>query len=209
MNYLVVLFKDKKKRKIINKFKTYQKAQKFYTKKIKESDDVIFPKMTENGHHCVFELGFIKLGENKKSDVWIKDDLGRNVKVEIENGYSILKITSYNIEEEFQDYQTKKKITTQQFIKKYLSGDGFKLISKLNNKIVLQNDEKTYLFTFKTSDDSERFIDNLQSKLKRKDLMLVKDYNTIQRKYLYNLLVEKGYPITYLQRLSTSHPLKK
>jgi hypothetical protein len=209
MNYLVVLFKDKEKRKIINKFKTYRKAFDFYSSKLKQSDDVIFPKLTENGFPCSFELGLVELGRTSDSEVYVKDELGRNVKVQIEDGYSILKISKFNIEEEFQDYQTKNKITTQQFIKKYLNGDGFKLISKLNNKIVLQNDEKTFLFTFKTSEDSERFIDVLQTKLQRKDLMLVKDYTTIHRKYLYNLLVEKGFPKTYLQRLSTCHPSKK
>jgi hypothetical protein len=35
--------------------------------------------------------------------------------------------------------------------------------------------------------------------------LIVKDYNTNQRKYLYEILVEKGFSKTYLQRLSTTH----
>ena len=209
MNYLVVLFKDKEKRKIINKFKTYRKATEFFNNKLELSNEVLFPKMTENGIDCIFELGLIEINETKKENVYIKDEIGRNIKVEIEGGFNILKINKYNIEEEFVDYQTKKKITTPQFLKKYINKLGLKLVSKLNNKIVLQNDEETYLFTFKTTLDSDRFIDTLQKKINRTDCMYVKDYTTIHRKYLYNLLVEKGFSIKYLQRLSTSHPSKK
>jgi hypothetical protein len=209
MNYLVVLFKDKEKRKIINKFKTYRKSIDFFNNRLKESDEVLFPKITENGVNCVFELGLIEISDSKKENVYIKDEVGRNIKVEIEDGFNILKINKYNIEEEFVDYNTKSKITTPQFLKKYVNKPGLKLVSKLNNKIVLQNDAETFLFTFKTSSDSDRFIDTLQEKINRTDCMYVKDYTTIHRKYLYNLLVEKGFSIKYLQRLSTFHPSKK
>lgn len=209
MNYLVVLFKDKEKKKIINKFKTYGKANDYFSNKLKQSDGILFPKQTQNGLDCDFELALVEIGEGKKDNVYVKDELGRNVKVEIEEGFNILKVSKYNIEEEFLDFQTKNKIDINQFIKKYLNKSGFKLISKLNNKIILQNEDKTYLFTFKTILDADRFIDTLESKLDIKDLMLVKDYTTVHRKYLYNLLSEMGFSKKYLQRLSTSHPSKK
>lgn len=209
MNYIVVLFKDKEKKKIINKFKTYKKGNDFYSKKLKLSEEVLFPKQTENGVDCEYEIALITFGNNNNNYVYKKDELGRNTKIEIDSGFIVLKISNYNIEEEFWDYTTKKKITTTQFIKKYLNKSGFKLLSKLNNKIVLQNDDKVNLFTFKTTLDSDRFIDTLQYKLDLKDVMYVKDYTTIHRKYLYNILEGEGFSKTYLQRLSTSHPLKK
>ena len=43
----------------------------------------------------------------------------------------------------------------------------------------------------------------------RMDCLIVKDYSKPQKKYLYNLLVEKGFPIDYLQRYSTTHLLKR
>jgi len=208
MNYLVVLFKNKEKRKIINKFKTYKKALDYYNDKIKSSEQVLFPKMTENGVICDFELGLVEVSDKKKDNTYVKDNLGRNVKIEIEDGFNIIKINDFNIEELFVDYQNKQKISTQQFIKKYLDKPGFKLLSKLNNKIVLQNDDLTFLFTFKTINESDRFIDTLQ-KLNRKDCMCVKDYNTIHRKYLYEILEQKGYSKSYLQRHLTAHPSKK
>ena len=92
-------------------------------------------------------------------------------------------------------------------MKKHLTS-GYKMISKLNNKIVLQEDDNFKLFTLKNVYDSDRFIDTLSDiliKEKRSNVLLVKDVSTAQRKYLYNLLVEKGYPKSYLLRYSTTH----
>ena len=43
---------------------------------------------------------------------------------------------------------------------------------------------------------------------KRSDCIFVKDYSTAQRKYLYNLLIDNGFSKSYLQRQSTTHPIK-
>ena len=48
-NYQIVLFKNKVKKKIINKFKTHKKAVEFYNDLLKENDEVIFDKEFENG----------------------------------------------------------------------------------------------------------------------------------------------------------------
>ena len=95
---------------------------------------------------------------------------------------------------------------------KYLKGGGLKMISKLNNKIVLQNEEKINLFTFKSEEDTLRFTDvlsNLFVKTNRKDCMIVNDYSTIQRKSLYDMLVDNGFSREYLQTYSTAFLLKK
>ena len=54
-----------------------------------------------------------------------------------------------------------KKITTSEFLKKYLNSPSIKLLSKLNNKVVLQNDEDVKLFTLKDSEESTRFLNSL------------------------------------------------
>jgi len=41
-NYVVVLFKNKKKKKIIKKFITFSRAKQFYDKLIEESNEVLF-----------------------------------------------------------------------------------------------------------------------------------------------------------------------
>jgi hypothetical protein len=86
---------------------------------------------------------------------------------------------------------------------------GIKMISKINNKIVVQINESYSLFTFKNTSDAERFLDDLSNhlrKINKNDCILVKDYSTIHRKYLYDILVNQGFPRSYLQRHSTTHP---
>jgi hypothetical protein len=213
MNYEIVLFKNKEKKKIIKKFITLDRAKAFYNKLIKESDSVIFNKKTENGNSCEFELGLLKKGKTDNTPIFIKDDLGRNIKVELDNdNYTVLKIQKYNIEELFVDYKTKNKINTKQLIELYLKGPGLKMVSKLNNKIVIQNDEKINLFTFKTESDSLRFTNRLTeelTKLNKKDCIIVNDYSIIHRKYLYTLLENYGFSKEYLQTYSTAYHSKK
>ena len=108
--------------------------------------------------------------------------------------------------------KVKKKINTKELVKKYLSGTGLKMVSKINNKIIVQNDDVINLFTFKNEDDSSRFIDNLSKvfiEQKKIDCMFVKDSSSSQRKYLYNILVNYGFPKSYLFRQSTTFPVKK
>jgi hypothetical protein len=209
-NYLVVVFKNKTKKKIINKFKTFKRASDEYKKLIKESDDVIFPMEFENGIFSNYELGLLERKKGNNEKLFIKDDLGRQIKVDLEDDdFSITKLKSFNIEEDFLDYQTKKKINSKNFIKKYLSKPGVKMISKLNNKIIVQIDESYSLFTLKNTSDADRFLDNLSihlRKINKNDCILVKDYSTVHRKYLYDILVTQGFPRTYLQRHSTTHP---
>lgn len=210
MNYLVVLFKNKIKKKIINKFKTSKRANDYYKSLMEKSDNVIFDKKYENGFECSYELGLLEKTTGTFLPVFLKDELGRNIKINLEDeDYNITLINKYYTEELILDYQTNNKITSHEFIKKYLSGDGLKLVSKLNNKIVVQNDDVFYLFTLKNDDDSDRFIDSISEHIleqKKLDCIFVKDYSTTQRKYLYNLLEEKGFSKQYLQRQMTTHP---
>lgn len=213
MDYLVVLFKNKEKKKIINKFKTEKRAEDFFNKLILESNDVIFPKEFENGERCYYELAILSKKTTNYQNIYIKDEIGRQIKVDLDDdNYQIKKIKTYNIEELILDCSSNKKITTQKIIAKYLRKSGLKMLSKLNNKVVIQNDDQYNLFTFKSVDDSERFLDILTSKFNeegKRDCLFVKDYTTTHRKYLYGILVNQGFSIDYLQRCSTTFPSKK
>lgn len=210
MNYLIVLFKNKVKKKIIKKFKTSNKANNFYESLLNESQNVIFDKQYENGFSFNYEIAILEKVSGTFLPVFLKDELGRNIKVDLmDDDYSINKINSYHIEELILDTSLNKKINSNEFIKLYLDPSGLKLISKLNNKIVVQNDDKFNLFTLKNDYDSSRFIDTLSElfiEQKRFDCMFVKDYSNAQRKYLYNLLIENGFSKSYLQRQTTTHP---
>jgi hypothetical protein len=69
------------------------------------------------------------------------------------------------------------------------------MVSKLNNKIVIQDDDKLDLFILKNINDADRFMQFLEEKIpnKNKTYMLVRDVSTSQRKYLYEELEKKGY----------------
>ena len=209
-NYLVVLFKNKKRKRIIKKFVTLSRAKLFFNKLMNESDEVIFDVVIENASDCKFELGLIEMATNQSAPVYITDEYGRNIRVMLEDdGMSILQIKPYREEELIFDVQKKKKITTKELIKTYLKTDGLKMISVLNNKIVVQKDEDIKLFSLKNEKESSRFIDCLSShffKIKRGDCLFIKDYSSPQRKYLYSLLESNGFDKKVLYRKFTTYP---
>jgi len=206
-NYIIVLFKNKVKKKIINKFKTNKRAVDYYESLINESNNTKFYKKYENGVESNYELALLKLGSSN-DNMYMKDEFGRQIKIELEDSdYTITKISRYYPEEYILDYEKKKKLSLNDFIKKHLTG-GYKMVSKLNNKIIVQEDENFKLFTLKNIYDSDRFVDSLSEVLMKENkgnVLLVKDVSTAQRKYLYNILVEKGFPKSYLFRHSTTH----
>ena len=194
VNYMVVLFKNKKRKRIIKKFVTFSKAKSFYNKKLKESDDVIFNMIVENGHDCRLELGIVEMSSKQLIPIYMTDDMGRSVRVRLEeDGMTLFEISPYKKEELIYDIQKKKKITSQELMKNYLKGDGLKMMSVLNNKIILQEDESIKLFS--------HFF-----KIKRGDCLFIKDYSSAQRKYLYNLLDSNGIDKKILYRKFTTYP---
>lgn len=212
-NFVIVLFKNKIKKKIINKFKTKRKANNFYNQLIKKSDNVRFNKEYDNGNHSFYELALLEKKVVSDNQMYKVDSFGRQVKVDLEDSdYKISKILDFRIEDSIVDYQTKKKITFDEFIKTYMDLPESKMVSKLNNKIIVQIDNEFKLFTLKNLEDSSRFIDCLIEYFienNRGDALFVKDYSTVQRKYLYEILSEKGFPKDYLFRHSTTHSVKK
>jgi len=207
MKYLIVLFKNKERKKIIKKFKTYQRAKEFFDNQIK-NNKVVFDKGVENGKLCSFEIGLLEKDSINFDSYFIKDDLGRQVKVDIDDpDYKVLKISNYSIEELIYDISKNKKISIDKFISEYLKRGSIKLISKLNNKIVVQDDDKFSLFSLKCDEDCFRFTQVLQKYLTEKnrtDCIIVLDSSLPQKKYLYSLLESKGISKSILYKKSTT-----
>lgn len=206
-NYIIVLFKNKSKKKIINKFKTKERAIEFY-KKMVEGNDVIFDCQTENGKSCFFELGLLEKNSTNFDSYFIKDDMGRQVKVELDDdGYRMIEVKNYKVEELIYDVKEKTKISVTKFIKSYLPKSSIKLLSKLNNKVVVQNNDEINLFSLKSEDDADRFLDSLGEYFinnDRMDCILVKDTTKQQKKYLYSILQDKGIDKSVLYRRFTT-----
>lgn len=213
MKYLIVLFKNKERKKIIKKFKTYDRAKKYYDNLILRSDNVLFDKQIENGLSAKFELGLVDSSPENFEAYYIKDELGRQIKVNVGDGdYKILTINNYRTEELVFDLQRNKRITMIDVIRRYLPREGVKVVSKLNNKVIIQNDDNVFLLSTKSDDDCFRFLTTLSQymlKNKRFDSLIVTDDSSPQKKYLYGLLTAKGISKSFLYRNSTTYFLKK
>ena len=159
MNYLIVVFKNKSKKKIINKFNTSKGAKDFYQKLLDENDNVDFDVQTENGKTCVYEVAILERKKDQLFPIYTKDEFGRNIKLDFEDdNYHITKISKYKHPEKILDLQTNKRIEFNTFFYRYLPKEGIKLVSKLNNKIIVQNDEELNLFVLKNEFDANRFM---------------------------------------------------
>lgn len=210
VNYLVVLFKNKKRKRIIKEFITLKKAKEFFNKKLSESNNVEFEVVLENGNDCTYELGIVELSNKQLVPVYITDEFGRNLKVKLEDdGMTLFEISKYKKPESIYDLQQKRKISFEDFIKVYLRGDEVRLVSSLNNKIVVQKDDEFFLFSLKNQNESKRFLDclnNFYVRMKKSNCLFVKDISKPQRKYLIQLLNDKGFDKKVLYRQTTTHP---
>jgi hypothetical protein len=207
MKYLIVLFKNKERKKILKKFKTLDRAKNFYENSI-NTNNIDFDKRVENGKNCSFEIGLVETNPTEFENYFIKDELGRQVRVKTDDEkYRILKINEYKLEDFIYDIQKNKKLSFISFIRNYIPREGIKLISKLNNKVVLQNDDNFFLFSLKSEGESKRFLtalENYMLKNKRLDCIIVTDDSNRQKKYLYELLSSKGIPKSILYKKSTT-----
>jgi len=208
MNYIVVLFKNKERKKIINKFKTIERATEFFNKKIEENKNVLFEKQVENANDCNFELCLLQKKDSNFDSLYVRDNLGRQIKIETDDPeYKIINVSNYKVEELVFDISENKKITIKEFIRKYLPKSSIKLVSRLNNKIVVQNDDKVNLFSLKNEYESKRFLESLSDyffEKDRTDSIFVIDASKEQKKYLYEVLSKVGIDKQLLYRKSTT-----
>jgi len=118
-----------------------------------------------------------------------------------------LDIKSYRLEETIFDWQTKLKITLEQLIKKYCKSKDLKNIFTLHNKLCIQINEDVSTFSLKNKEESDRLLDALQNaflELNRADAIFVRDVSNAQRKWLYQILEDKGFDKKKLYRLKTT-----
>jgi hypothetical protein len=209
MNYLVVLFKNKERKKIINRFKTFDRAESFYNKMMEENKSVIFETKVENARPCDYELCLLKKQDGNFEKLFVKDDFGRQILVDLDDPeYKIMRVSKYKVPEKIFDVNQNRKITTEEFIKKYLPKNTIKLISRLNNKVAVQNDDNVKLFSLKDEDESRRFLENLNDYLidnGRGDAIIVIETSKAQKKYLYDILFGMGFSKQSLYRRSTTY----
>ena len=206
-NYLIVLFKNKKRKKIIKRYSTKKNATDSFNRLIKENN-ILFDKVIENATPVNYEIGLLSKDSSFQKSLFITDDMGRNNPVNLEDPeYVFLDIKSYKLEETIFDWQTKLKITLEQLIKKYCKSKDLKNIFTLHNKLCIQINEDVSIFSLKNKEESDRLLDALQNaflELKRADAIFVRDVSNAQRKWLYQILEDKGFDKKRLYRLKTT-----
>ena len=209
-NFVLVLFKNKKKKRIIKEYKTLNGAKTAFDKMMKKSNETLFDVQYENGKECKYELGIIENSDKQLVPVYLTDELGRNVKVKLEeSGKTLFQVSLFKKEELIFDLQKKKKISVSSFLRNYMRGDEMRMLYSLNNKVILQENSEFNLFSLKNEGESQRFIDcisNYNLKNNTKNCMFIKDTSTPQKKYLLNLLESYGIDKKILYRKSTTHP---
>jgi hypothetical protein len=208
MKYTVILFKNKERKKILKSFKTLERAQNFYQKSIDDSNKIIFNKGIENGIITEYEIGLIDNQPSEFELYFVRDELGRQVRIQTdEDNVRILKISNYKVEELIYDVNKNSRLTFDTFYKKYISSNTIKIVSKINNKFFVQEDENVFLFSLKSDSDCFRFFEIFEQYLKDKkktNCILVTDSSIQQKKYLYSLLESKGISKKSLYKQSTT-----
>jgi|688.fasta_scaffold116108_6 hypothetical protein len=210
--FQIILFKNNKKKKIFKSFKTKKNANSYFESKMKKSNRVKFKTLVENGVDVDMRLAIVSnTSNNDYSQIYYTDELGRQIIVNPKIGENlyIQKISQYNEEELIYDIKENKKIDIDFFIKKYLSEKELYMLSKLNNKLIVQKNENTQLFSFKNENDVGRFVDSLTNSMDKINFIYVSDVSSAQKKYLYKLLEESGFDKQMLYRKSTTHPKQR
>lgn len=185
-----------------------------YFKKIcEQSDKVKFNVEVENSLDVTYEVGLLCKNIDTQFQLFSQDDIGRNIRVTLEDSdLQIIKIHRYRILEKLQDWSTNKRITYDEFFKKHFTNKELKNVFTVNNKIIVQKDEQTSVYSLKNIEESKRLLMLLQDEfvsLKRADAIFVKDMDTIQRKYLYEHLEKLGIDKKRLYRQSTTFSERK
>lgn len=208
MDFLIVLFKNRKKRKIIKRYHTEKRALAKFNELIKENKSVLFPKLVENAEPSDYEIAILTNKTKIQNSLFLTDDLGRNIPVNLENPeYVFLKIEKYYIEDLIYDWQTKTKISLIDLVNNYCKTKDLKSIYTLNNKICIQIDSDVKVFSLKDKNESVRFLDSIQDyffTVGRYDAIFVKDISSAQRKWIYGVLEDKGFEKKRLYRLKTT-----
>jgi len=193
--YKIVLIQNSYVKKVLAtsnvKRNIYSKFNKFLREK-KPLFTVNYTKRKKTS----FTLGVVSTVPSP-SDIYTKDSLGRNIIVNLRYpDYFLHDLNPYWMEEKIYDHHKKKRISFNLFIDTYTKSKNLKHIFTLNNKLIVQENEKYLLFSLKTTDDSQRFLECIKKHLYqygRSDCLLIPDTDTIQRKQLYKILENKGF----------------
>lgn len=144
-----------------------------------------------------FELALIYPKTRWSDKTYVKDELGRNLEVTLDDKKQRVKyIIPYWHEERIYDYDAKTRIRYHEMMEYILSITDIGQIFTLNNKLFVQVEDNIKMYGNKNLDDTNRLFEIVRTELtnkKRSNFLFVKDISTHQRILLYNLLEGMGY----------------
>lgn len=211
-NYQIVLFRNRIKQKVLRKYKNRNTCFQKY-KNLLNDNNVKFEIKYENGQPVNYELLLICENCDYNKSLFQSDEIGRNVELKTNNSkYKILESNTYNLNEKFTDYQTKRRITIDQLISIYFKNKSLKNVFSLNNKLFIQEDETINCFVLKNNSDSERLLEiilYLSENSNEINIIYMKYRETIDKKQIYTTLQNYGFPKNFLYRQYVNYPKKK
>lgn len=203
--YFIYLFRNNKLRKLVHRSANKETIlNKWYELKTQIPPLYIKEKSGKRNHKIKNELLLVFPKKGKIKPIYSKDELGRNFEIKLENDdYYIKEKIPYWEEEYIYDYEKNKKIRFHEMLSYLESVTEISQLFKLNNKIILQIDDNIKMYGNKNIKDANRLYNLIVTELlkkKKMNILFSKDVSTSQRKYLYNILEEKGYSRAFLFR---------
>ena len=196
--YFIVLFCNKKKKKILYKSAKRSTIMPIW-QDFKSQKQPPYTKTISGRKRTVqnFELGLIYPNNRWAVKTYVKDELGRNIEVKVNNDKQRIKeIIPYWEEEHIYDFDAKKRIRFHDMMKYITPIEEIGQIFTLNNKLFVQVEDNIKMYGNKNLDDTDRLFNIVKEELlkkKKTNFMFVRDITTYQRIQLYNLLEAKGY----------------
>jgi hypothetical protein len=198
--YFIYLFCNKKKKKTIHKSAKRSTILEIWhelktQKKPRYVKTLSGRKRTEQNYELVLTFPKTRWVTTK---TYIKDELGRNLEAKIDDNSKqrIKEIIPYWEEEHIYDFENKKRIRYHEFLEILEPVDEICQLFKLNNKLILQIEDRFRMFGNKNLSDAERLFELIKEDLiikKKGNFIFVRDITTHQRKLLYQMLELKGY----------------
>jgi hypothetical protein len=203
-NYRVVLFCNLKQSSVLHWYRSYKGAKTKYRQLI-EKVKPPFCVRGRNRRKTSYYIGIISTEKNDQSKrtPFTKDELGRNVTMDVPAGQTLMLVQPYWVEEKIYDNQTKKHIYLEELMVILDNIRGMKMVYKLNCHIFVENEGKIIFFSLKNKFDSDRLMDILiQYRVSEfgTDCMFSKDVGSYHRRYLYDHLIKAGYSRSKLYR---------
>ena len=105
-------------------------------------------------------------------------------------------------------YKKRKESSLKTLIYEYLKKDGLKIVSLINNKLIIQKENEFFFFSLKNELDSKRLIDCLSEyfiKNGRSDSIFVYDSSKLQKRYIYQMLKNNNIDLNSFYRRFTTY----